>query len=97
MNSLFEEHSNALRMHLFELMKQKHQEIDMLKDEFATARNVLKSRREKDLISADEYKMELERIGKEEYDKSCELEIRFDDKEKQIREDLEKARLDAEM
>jgi len=97
MNALFEEHANALRMHLFELMKQKHQEVDLLKDEFTTARNVLKNRREKDLISAEEYKMELERISKEEYDRSCELEIKFDDKVKMIREDLEKARLDAEV
>lgn len=97
MNALFEEHANALRMHLFELMKQKHHEIDMIREEFSVERNVLKNRREKDLLSAEEYKMELERISKEEYEKSCELEIKFDDKEKQIREDLEKSRLEAEL
>ena len=34
MNVLFEEHANALRNHMFELMKQKYQEIDMLKEEY---------------------------------------------------------------
>lgn len=97
MNALFEEHANALRLHLFELMKQKHQEIDMLREEFGMERNVLKNRREKDLLSAEEYKLELERLGKEEYEKSCELEIRFADKEQEIREDLEMVRLDAEL
>jgi len=97
MNALFEEHANALRMTLFELMKEKHEEIDLLRDEFGIARQMLKNRREKDLISAEEYKMELERLGKEEYERVCDLEIKFDDKEKQLREDLEKNRLEAEM
>lgn len=97
MNALFEEHANALRLHLFELMKEKHEEMDLLRDEFGIARQMLKNRREKDLISAEEYKMELDRLSKEEYDRTCELEIKFDDKEKEIREDLEKNRLEAEL
>jgi hypothetical protein len=97
MNALFEEHANALRVHLVELMKQKHQEMDMLREEFKLARDILKNRREKDLLSADEYKAELDRIGKEEYERTCELEIKFDDLEKKLREELEKARLEAEL
>lgn len=34
MNALFEEHANALRLQLFELMNQKHQEIDLIREEF---------------------------------------------------------------
>jgi hypothetical protein len=69
----------------------------MLREEFVMERNVLKNRREKDLLSAEEYKMELDRIQKDEYERSCELEIKFDDKEKQLRDDLEKCRLEAEL
>lgn len=96
MNSLFEEHANALRLHLFELMKQKHQEIELLKDEYATMKKQLLSRRQKDLITADEYRIEFDRINKEESEKMVDLEIKFDDKEKEIKEDLEKNRLQAE-
>jgi hypothetical protein len=96
MNALFGEHANALRIHLVELMKQKHQEMDMLREEFKIARDILKNRREKDLLTAEEYKSELDRLGKEEYEKACDLEIKFDDLEKEVRSDLEKIRLEAE-
>ena len=48
------------------------------------------------MISADEFKNELERLSKEEHDKMADIEIKYADKEKEIREDLEKNRLDAE-
>jgi len=71
--------------------------MDMLREEFKIARDILKNRREKDLLSSDEYKAELDRLGKEEYEKTCDLEIKFDDLEKEVRSDLEKIRLEAEL
>ena len=38
--------------------------MDMLREEFKIARDILKNRREKDLLSSDEYKAELDRLGK---------------------------------
>jgi len=38
--------------------------MDTLKEEFKIGREILKNRREKDLLSADEYKSALDRLGK---------------------------------
>lgn len=48
------------------------------------------------MISEDDYKNQMERLNKDEHDRRMDIEIEYADKEAEIQEELEKAKIDAE-
>lgn len=69
MNKLFEERAKALRAFMLELLTQKQQELDLLKDEYEPQKEFLRQKRVKNLIGLDEFTAALERITVEETEK----------------------------
>lgn len=96
MQSLFDERANALRKFIYELMKEKQNELQDLKEEFEPQKEILNQRRANNLISEDDYKTQMENLNKDEHDRRMEIEIEFADKEADANEQLEKARIEAE-
>jgi len=96
MQSLFDERAGALRKFICELMKQKQRELQELKEEFEPLREVLRQRQANNLISDDDYKSQMERLNKDEHERRMDIEIEYSDREAQVQEELEKARLEAE-
>jgi len=66
MNRLFEERARALRVFLLELLTQKQQELELLKDDIAPQKEFLRQKRNKNLTGLDEFTAALERITVEE-------------------------------
>lgn len=96
MQSLFDERAGALRKFIYELMKQKQRDLQDLKEEYEPLREVLRQRQANNLISDDDFKNQMERLNKDEHDKRMDIEIEYSDKEGEINEELEKARIEAE-
>lgn len=96
MQSLFDERAGALRKFIYELMKQKQRDLQELKEEFDPLREVLRQRQANNLISENDYKNQMESLNKTEHDRRMDIEIEYADKEAEIQEDLEKAKIEAE-
>lgn len=89
MNSLFEERAKALRHFILDLLTQKQYEIDMVKSEYEPVKEFLRQKRVKGLLSLEEFTAALERITGEESERIADIEILYADKEKQIKQDLQ--------
>lgn len=96
MNALFEERAKALRKHMAELLLQKQGEIDDLRMEYGMQKDNLRKMKADGLIGDQDYENQMEVLNKEEHDKKMDIEIAYADKEAEINEDLEKAKLEAE-
>ena len=96
MQSLFDERASALRKFIYELMKQKQRDLQELKEEFDPMREVLRQRQANNLISEEDYKNQMERLNKDEHDRRMDIEIEYADKEAEMQEELEKAKIEAE-
>ncbi len=89
MNALFEERAKALRHFILDLLTQKQYEIDMIKSEYEPVKEFLRQKRVKGLLSLEEFTSALERITGEESERIADIEILYADKEKQIKQDLQ--------
>jgi len=96
MNRLFEERARALRVFMLELLTQKQQELDLLREEFEPQKEFLRQKRVKNLIGLDEFTSALERITVEETERGQDIEIMYADKEKSIKDELELLKLQAD-
>ena len=96
MNALFEERAKALRKHMAELLLQKQGELDDLRLEYGLQKDNLRKMKADGLIGDEDYENQMEVLNKEEHDKKMDIEISYADKEAEINEDLEKAKLEAE-
>ena len=96
MNALFEEKQKALRKHMFELMMQKQADLEDVRQEYDLQRDLLKRRKGNGLVSDEEYSAAMDRLNKEEHEKKTDIEIAYAEKEAEIKEELEKAKLEAE-
>ena len=96
MNALFEERAKALRKHMAELLLQKQGELDDLRLEYGLQKDNLRKMKADGLLGDEDYENQMEVLNKEEQDKKMDIEISYADKEAEINEDLEKAKLEAE-
>ena len=96
MNALFEEKQKALRKHMFELMMQKQADLEDVRQEYDLQRDLLKRCKSNGLVSDEEYSAAMDRLNKEEHEKKTDIEIAYAEKEAEIKEELEKAKLEAE-
>jgi hypothetical protein len=69
MNNLFEQRAKALRSFMVDLMSQKNNELELLKDEYEPQKEFLRNKRVKNLIGLDEFTAALERLTVEETEK----------------------------
>jgi hypothetical protein len=97
MNALFEERSKSLRNLISELMSQKARDIEDLCAEYEPQKELLRSKRSKNLINEQEFTSGMDRLSNELTEKKMDVEIEYSEKEKQLREDLEKIKLEAEV
>lgn len=97
MNALFEERSKSLRNLISELMSQKARDIEDLCAEYEPQKELLRSKRSKNLINEQEFTAGMDRLSNELTEKKMDIEIEYSEKEKQLRDDLEKIKLDAEV
>jgi len=65
MNALFDERAKVLRKYMFELLSQKAVELEDLSAEFEPQKDLLRSKREKGLISEADFLAAMERINSE--------------------------------
>jgi hypothetical protein len=96
MNKLFEERAKALRAFMLELLTQKQQDFDLLREEYEPQKEFLRQKRVKNLIGLDEFTAALERITVEETERHQDIEIHYADKEKAIKDELEMLKLQAD-
>jgi hypothetical protein len=97
MNALFEERSKSLRNLISELMSQKARDIEDLCAEYEPQKELLRSKRSKNLINEQEFTGGMDRLSNELTEKKMDVEIEYSEKEKRLRDDLEKIKLDAEV
>lgn len=86
MQALFDERANALRKFIYELMKEKQNDLQDLKEEFEPMREILRQRQANNLISDEDFKHQMEKINKDEHDRRMEIEIEYSDKEAEANE-----------
>lgn len=68
----------------------------MLHDEYEPQKEFLRQKRVKNLLSMDEFTAALERLTVEETERHQDIEIAYADKEKEIKEELEMLKLQAD-
>ena len=59
-------------------------------------REILRQRLASNLITDEDYNSKLTNLNKDEHDRRMDIEIEYSDREAQLNEELEKARLEAE-
>ena len=96
MNRLFEARSHALRTFLLDILAQKRDELKLTEEEFEPIKQFLRQKRVKNLLSLEEFTAALERITNEETEKQQDIEISYADKEREIKEELELIKLQAD-
>lgn len=96
MNGLFEERAKALRQFMLDLLTEKQAEFDMLIEEYEPQKEFLRQKRVKRLLTLEEFTAALERITVEETEKHQDIEIAYADKEKEIKQELELLKLQAD-
>ena len=96
MNSLFEEKAKALRRYILELALEKQQQLDDLKGEMEPQKEFLRQKKVKNLITPTEFQAGLDRLTQEETERAQDIEIAFNDKEKELREEIDHVKIDAE-
>jgi hypothetical protein len=96
MNRLFEARSHALRTFLLDILAEKRDELKLTEEEFEPIKQFLRQKRVKNLLSLEEFTAALERITNEETEKQQEIEISYADKEREIKEELELIKLQAD-
>ena len=79
-----------------ELLLQKQGELDDLRLEYGLQKDNLRKMKADGLLGDEDYENQMEVLNKEEQDKKMDIEISYADKEAEINEDLEKAKLEAE-
>jgi len=57
---------------------------------------MIRQRQSQGLINEEDFTAQMEKLNKDEHDKRMDIEILYADKESEINEELEKARLEAE-
>lgn len=96
MNSLFEEKAKALRRYILELALEKQQQLDDLKGEMEPQKEFLRQKKVKNLITPTEFQAGLDRLTQEETERAQDIEIAFNDREKELREEIDHVKIDAE-
>ena len=81
---------------MLDLLTQKQQEFDDLADEYEPQKEFLRQKRVKQLLTLEEFTAALERITVEETERRQDIEISYADKEKEIKEELEMLKLQAD-
>ena len=96
MNSLFEEKAKALRRYILELALEKQQQLDDLKGEMEPQKEFLRQKKVKNLITPTEFQAGLDRLTQEETERAQDIEIAFNNREKELREEIDHVKIDAE-
>ena len=96
MNNLFEEKAKALRRYILELALEKQQHLDDLKAEMESQKEFLRQKKVKNLVTPVEFQAGLDRLTQEETERSQDIEIAFNDREKELREEIDHIKIDAE-
>ena len=96
MNSLFEEKAKALRRYILELALEKQQQLDDLQGEMEPQKEFLRQKKVKNLITPTEFQAGLDRLTQEETERALDIEIAFNDREKELREEIDHVKIDAE-
>ena len=96
MNSLFEERAKALRQLMIDLLSQKQAEFDLLSDEYEPQKEFLRQKRVKNLVSLEDFTAALERLTVEETERRQDIEIEFADRERQLKQEIERIKLESD-